>query len=149
MDPNASIIIENIMTSTLCETRFCMQCLLFLGKTLSELAKAGSETRKVKENSGYVDQYPLVWFDFEKHGYVTLFAENNPEQGKQRHPSKNIIFLKKISTKMKFSRSVANIVFNSFSSNGLLLHVIVSELYFDILNLFFFSRDVQFSPERF
>lgn len=54
---------------------------LLTSKTLSELAKAGSETRKVKENSGYVDQYPLVWFDFEKHGYVTLFAENNPEQG--------------------------------------------------------------------
>jgi hypothetical protein len=49
----------------------------FPGKKIEELP----ETRKSKIDSTYVDTYPLIWLDYEKKGYVTLFAEDEPTMG--------------------------------------------------------------------
>lgn len=36
------------------------------------------EVRKQVDDSGYVDQYPMLWKDFKDHGYATLYAEDEP-----------------------------------------------------------------------
>lgn len=50
-------------------------CYIFcVGKTEQELP----EVRKHVDDSGYVDKYPMLWKDFEDHGYATLYAEDEP-----------------------------------------------------------------------
>lgn len=46
---------------------------VLLGKTQKELP----DVRQHILHSEYVDQYPLIWFDYENQGYVTLFSEDN------------------------------------------------------------------------
>jgi hypothetical protein len=48
--------------------------LLLAGKTELELP----EVRRSQEDSYYVDTYPMIWNDFRKKGYVTMFAEDEP-----------------------------------------------------------------------
>ncbi|XP_071798043.1 uncharacterized protein [Asterias amurensis] len=47
---------------------------LLTGKTELELP----EVRQGEVNSEYVDTYPLIWNDFAKNGYATMFAEDWP-----------------------------------------------------------------------
>lgn len=47
------------------------------GKTELELP----EVRRSQEGSYYVDSYPMIWNDFRKKGYVTMFAEDEPSIG--------------------------------------------------------------------
>ena len=46
------------------------------GKTEMELPEA----RRGRDDSTYVDSYPLIWNKFEQSGYVTLFAEDQPSK---------------------------------------------------------------------
>ncbi|XP_063430259.1 uncharacterized protein LOC134712542 [Mytilus trossulus] len=50
---------------------------LLTGKTEMELP----EVRKHMFESGYVDKYPFIWKEFEKHGYATVYAEDEPSIG--------------------------------------------------------------------
>ncbi|XP_064638766.1 uncharacterized protein LOC135494587 isoform X2 [Lineus longissimus] len=50
---------------------------LLTGKQIEELP----ETRRSQYDSTYVDRYPLLWLDYEKKGYATLFAEDEPTMG--------------------------------------------------------------------
>jgi hypothetical protein len=47
------------------------------------------ETRRRMINSDYVNVYPMIWKEYEKHGYVTAFNEDQP--GKK---SLNLIYKK-------------------------------------------------------
>ena len=47
---------------------------LLTGQTQLELP----EVSKGGKNSTYVDIYPLIWDDYAKNGYVTMFAEDTP-----------------------------------------------------------------------
>ena len=49
----------------------------FLGKAETELPEA----RKKHILADYVDRFPLIWNDFRDHGYVTMFAEDEPTIG--------------------------------------------------------------------
>ncbi|KAK3605767.1 hypothetical protein CHS0354_033969 [Potamilus streckersoni] len=50
---------------------------MLTGKTETELP----DVRKKAMGSGPLDQYPLIWKDFRHHGYVTMFAEDEPSIG--------------------------------------------------------------------
>jgi hypothetical protein len=39
------------------------------------------ETRRRKLNSDYVNVYPFIWQDYQKHGYITAFNEDQPNIG--------------------------------------------------------------------
>lgn len=39
------------------------------------------ETRKRFPDSGFVNSYPMVFFDYARHGYVTAFNEDLPDVG--------------------------------------------------------------------
>ncbi|XP_062584168.1 uncharacterized protein LOC134245948 [Saccostrea cucullata] len=47
---------------------------ILTGKTELELP----EVRKSQEDAYYVDIYPMIWKEFKKKGYVTMFAEDEP-----------------------------------------------------------------------
>ncbi|XP_064615210.1 uncharacterized protein LOC135479318 [Liolophura sinensis] len=50
---------------------------LLTGKAHDELP----ETRSDVADSNYVDTYPLLWYKYERKGYATLFAEDEPTIG--------------------------------------------------------------------